>query len=59
MSKTQNKECLMCGIKISETNYYPAFDLEQNKCLYFCCRECFERYGKFEDMVRKENKNET
>ena len=54
MRKTQNKECLMCGIKISETNYYPAFDIEQNKCLDFCCRECFERYVKFEDMVRKE-----
>lgn len=39
----ENKECSMCGSKLSKVNHYPVFDIEQKENLEFCCRECYDK----------------
>ena len=57
--KFANKECYMCGMKLSKSNYYPAFDIENCTTLEFCCRDCYERYTFIMEKVYKEReKNE-
>lgn len=52
--KFANKECYMCGMKLSKANYYPAFDIETCTTLEFCCRECFERYAEFMQEIKND-----
>ncbi len=51
----KDKKCLKCGIKLSKINYYPAFDIEQNKNLEFCCRDCFEKYATIMKQIERKN----
>lgn len=43
--------CDNCGIKNTD---YPVYDIENQRNLYFCSRECFEQYINTQKILKQE-----
>ena len=43
--------CDNCGIKNTD---YPVYDIENQRNLYFCSRECFEKYINTQKILKNE-----
>lgn len=49
--------CIWCGTIIhKEKNYYPVHDIEQQKTLIYCSKDCFEEYINFMRKIEKDEK---
>ena len=57
--KDKKQYCARCGmpVNLEKENYFPAHDIEQQKTLIFCSKDCFKEYINFIREIEKDEKH--